>query len=235
MVSLHVFRFDPEKDQKPRFETFAFQERSGMTVLEGLIHVQENMDPSLAFRSSCRSALCGSCAMHIGGKYGLACQTQIANVASNGSITIRPLNHLRVLRDLVVDLKKFFAQWRKIRPYLLTKSADRERGFSQTPAQRSRLDTIVDCIMCGSCYAACPSANQNADYLGPHALLRTLRWVEDSRDEAQAERLAMVADENGIYRCHLVFNCQTVCPKKLDPAAAIMRLKQHVTREKLSP
>jgi succinate dehydrogenase / fumarate reductase, iron-sulfur subunit len=234
MVSLRIFRFDPANDKQPRFESYTFPERPGMTVLEGLIHVQENLDASLAFRSSCRSALCGSCAMHIGGKYGLACQTQIANVASGGSITIRPLNHLRVVRDLVVDLKKFFAQWRKIRPYLVAKTTGDKRGFSQSPEQRRRLDTIVDCIMCGSCYAACPSANQNADYLGPHALLRALRWVEDSRDEAQAERLAMVADENGIYRCHLVFNCQTVCPKKLDPAAAIMRLKQHVTVEKLS-
>jgi succinate dehydrogenase / fumarate reductase iron-sulfur subunit len=231
MVSLRIFRFDPDKDDKPRFDTFTFQEQPGMTVLEGLIHVQESIDPTLTFRSSCRSALCGSCAMHIAGKYGLACQTQIKDVAARGMITIRPLNHLRVIRDLVVDLKKFFDHWRKIRPYLVGKS-DPKQGFRQTPAERQRLDTIVDCIMCGSCYAGCPSANQNETYLGPHALLRTLRWVEDSRDQATDERLAMVADQNGVYRCHMVFNCQTVCPKKLDPAAAIMRLKQHIMRRK---
>ncbi|MEK9939857.1 MAG: succinate dehydrogenase iron-sulfur subunit [Methylotenera sp.] len=232
MVTFNITRFDPAKDKKPVVEKFTFEERPGMTVLEGLIHIQEKMDQSLAFRSSCRSALCGSCAMHIGGKYGLACQTQIKNVVRGGTISIRPLNHLRVIRDLVVDLSKFFAQWRRIRPYLVSSKAGENNRFSQTPEERKRINTIVDCIMCGSCYASCPSSSQNDDYLGPHALMRSLRWVEDSRDEAKEERLAMVADENGVYRCHMSFNCQTVCPKNLDPSSAISRLKTHIAQQK---
>lgn len=234
MVTFHVSRIDPAKDEKPRLEAFSFEVRPGMTVLEGLIHIQEHLDPTLAFRSSCRSALCGSCAMHIGGKYGLACQTQISNVTKpGGSLTIRPLGHLRIIRDLVVDLTQFFAQWKRIRPFLVSSVADGSNTrFQQTQADRQRLNTIVDCIMCGSCYAACPSVSQNPDYLGPHALLRTLRYVEDSRDEATSERLDMVADENGVYRCHMAFSCQVVCPKKLDPASAIAKLKNKILRNR---
>jgi succinate dehydrogenase / fumarate reductase, iron-sulfur subunit len=233
MVTFHVSRIDPAKEEKPRLQAFDFEERPGMTVLEGLIHIQENLDPTLAFRSSCRSALCGSCAMHIGGKYGLACQTQIANVVKPGTgLVIRPLNHLRIIRDLVVDLSQFFAQWKRIRPFLVSSQTESGSGFRQTPAERQRLNTIVDCIMCGSCYAACPSVNQNPDYLGPHALLRSLRWVEDSRDESTADRLDMVADENGVYRCHMAFSCQVVCPKKLDPASAISKLKSKILKQR---
>ena len=233
MTTFRVFRFDPEADKEPRFDAFDVPAEKGMTVLEGLIHILEEKDPSLAYRSSCRAAVCGSCAMHISGRYRLACQTQIADVANNGEVVIRPLGHLPVLRDLVVDMGRFFESWRRVRPHLVAEEPAPARERRQSPEERKRLNTLVDCIMCGACFAACPSARDDPAYLGPHAMLRALRFIEDSRDIATAERLAMVASEYGAFRCHTVFNCQTVCPKKLDPSAAIARIKRHAVRHRV--
>jgi succinate dehydrogenase / fumarate reductase iron-sulfur subunit len=229
MVTYRVFRFDPSCDEKHRFDEFTFEEKRGMTVLEGLIHIQEKLDPSLAFRSSCRSALCGSCAMHIGGRFGLACQTQLSKAVVNGKLTIRPLGNMPVIRDLVVNLKEFFAQWKAMRPFLVPRAAaEGGREYLQTPQQRRKLHKIADCIMCGSCFGSCPSVARQSGYVGPHALMRALRYIEDSRDSAAEERLQMVADEKGVYRCHSAFNCQSVCPKKLDPASAVAELKRKI-------
>lgn len=235
MTNFHIFRFDPKADAAPRFQDYEVPEEKGMTVLDGLIHILEELDPSLAYRSSCRAAICGSCAMHISGRYRLACQTQIADVARQDRVVIQPLSHLPVLRDLVVDMGRFFENWRRIRPHLVGKGPAPQRERLQTPEERARLDSLVDCIMCGACYGACPSARDNAAYLGPHAMLKALRFIEDSRDGAGEERLSLAASDDGVFRCHSVFNCQTVCPKELDPSAAIARIRRRALKSRLKP
>lgn len=230
MVEFRVFRFEPD-DGEPRFDRFQVPVEKGMTVLEGLYYILENLDSSLAFRSSCRSAVCGSCAMHINGCYRLACRTQIA--ALEPPVVIRPLAHLPVLKDLVVDMEPFFAHYEVIKPYLVPKEPPPEQEYLQSQKERKRLDGLVDCILCGACYGACPLGLSDPHYLGPHAFLQALRFLEDSRDGAKEERLALIGTEDGAFRCHTVFSCQRVCPKDLDPSGAIARLKLQLTLAKL--
>ena len=223
MPTFKVFRFNPDKDNLPYFQDYEVFEQKGMTVLEALYFILENLDPTLAFRSSCRMGVCGSCAMHINGQYDLACETQVATLGNK--ITIRPLAHMKVIRDMVVDLDPFFAQYEAIKPYLIPKDAPGPREYAQTPAQRKKLDILVDCILCASCYGSCPVVGTDEKYLGPHALLKALRFVDDSRDGETNQRLSFVANDAGVFRCHTIFNCQQVCPKDLDPTGAIGKLK----------
>jgi len=232
MPTFKVFRFNPDKDALPYFQEYKIPESKKMTVLEGLYYILENLDPTLAFRSSCRMGVCGSCAMHINGQYGLACETQIATLGD--TITIRPLSHLKVIRDMVVDLDPFFAQYEAIKPYLVPKETPGPREFAQTPKERARIDFLVDCILCASCYGSCPVVGTDQRYFGPHALLKALRFVEDSRDGDTYNRLAFVATDNGVFRCHTIFNCQQVCPKDLDPTGAIGKLKMKSILAKLT-
>jgi len=224
MLRFDVFRFDPARDQIPRFQKYELPDMKGITVLEGLYYILENVDPSLAFRSSCRQAVCGSCAIHINGQYRLACETNVDHLKSN-RVTVRPLAHSTIIRDLVVDLKPFFRSYEAIKPYLIPKEDPPEREYIQTIEERKRLDAKIDCILCGACYGSCPVAGTDEDYLGPAALLKALRFVDDSRDGAAFERLAYVATDRGAFRCHTIFNCQQVCPKDLDPTGAIRQLK----------
>lgn len=233
MIRFRILRFDPKRDKKPRFDNFEIATQRGMTVLDGLIYILEELDHSLAYRSSCCTALCGSCAMHINGRYRLACQTQIEDVAKNGEVGIEPLRHMPVIRDLVVDMSEFFEKWLSVGPFA-PKNPTPKRERLQTPEQRQRLDRLVDCIVCGACFASCPSARHAPDYYGPHAMLRALRFIEDSRDDAKEERLSAVASDIGVFRCHSVFNCQTVCPKDLDPSEAITRIKQSAIKSQWS-
>lgn len=232
MAIFKIFRFDPEIDKEPSFDRFEIPVETGMTVLDGLFFILENLDPSLAFRCSCRAAICGSCAMHINGQYRLACETQIA-IFGDKEITVRPLSHLKVLKDIVVDMEPFFKNYLLIKPYLLPKDEEPEKEYIQSQREREKLDKLVDCILCGACYGSCPVAATNERYIGPHALLAALRFVEDSRDGGKKERLAIVATEEGIFRCHTIFNCQKVCPKDLDPTGAITKLKIKAIEEKL--
>lgn len=223
MPTFKVFRYNPKTGDQAYFQTYQLPEIKGMTVLEGLYYILENIDPTLAFRSSCRQGVCGSCAMHIGEKYRLACETQIADIGD--AVTIRPLAHMKIIRDLVVDLDPFFAQYEKIKPYLIPSGEPPTREFKQSPAQRAKIDFHVDCILCACCYGSCPVVATDEKYLGPHALLKALRFVDDSRDGATNERLAYLASDFGVFRCHTIFNCQQVCPKDLDPTGAIGKLK----------
>ncbi len=223
MPTFEVFRFNPEHDEDAYFQEYELPEIKGMTVLEGLYYILENIDPTLAFRSSCRQGVCGSCAMHINGQYRLACETQAAMMGSR--IIIRPLAHMKIIRDLVVDMDPFFAQYETIRPYLIPAEEAGEREYKQSPKQRAKIDHHVDCILCAACYGSCPVVATDDKYLGPHALLKALRFVDDSRDGATGERLALVATDEGVFRCHTIFNCQQVCPKDLDPTGAIGKLK----------
>jgi succinate dehydrogenase / fumarate reductase iron-sulfur subunit len=223
MPTFKVFRYNPKTGDPAHFQTYQLPEIKGMTVLEGLYYILENLDPTLAFRSSCRMGVCGSCAMHIGDKYRLACETQVADIGD--TVTIRPLAHMKIIRDLVVDLTPFFAQFEAIKPYLIPPGEIPEKEFRQSPAQRSKIDVYVDCILCAACYGSCPVVATDEKYLGPQALLKALRFVNDSRDGATNERLSYLATDYGVFRCHTIFNCQQVCPKNLDPTGAIGKLK----------
>ncbi len=223
MAIFKVFRFDPAKDKTYRFQTYNVPVEKEMTVLEGLYYILENLDGSLAFRSSCRAGVCGSCAMHINGEYRLACNNQVSTLGK--TIVIRPLAHLPILKDLVVDMTTFFKQYEAIKPYLMNGQYVPEKEFIQSPKERKKLDHLIDCILCGACYGSCPVAASSPEYLGPHALMKAARFINDSRDTDSQERLRLVAHDTGLWRCHTIFNCQQACPKDLDPAGAIAQLK----------
>jgi succinate dehydrogenase / fumarate reductase iron-sulfur subunit len=224
MAEFKILRYDPDKGGEPYFQSFQIPAEKGWTVLDGLFYILENLDPSLAFRSSCRAAACGSCTMHIHNEYNLACRTQIDKYGVD-SLTIRPLSHMSILKDLVTDLKPFFDNYEAIKPYLLPKKASPQKEYLQSPEQRKKLDPAIDCILCAACYGSCPVAATDPKYLGPHAFLKALRFVEDSRDGETKQRLAFVGTDFGVFRCHTIFNCQKVCPKTLDPTLAIAKLK----------
>ena len=229
---LKIFRFDPESDKAPRFDNVDVPYTDGMTILDALFHIQDYMDPSIAFRFSCRAAVCGSCALHIDGKYQLACETQ-ASLGLSKRITIRPLAHLPIIRDLVVDMEPFWKQYKRIQPYLLPGEPPPEKERLQTASDRLKMDLVVDCILCASCHASCPMTASHEDYIGPAALVKANRFVVDSRDNALGQRLSIVSDEKGVWRCHTVFNCSEACPKDIDPAGSIANLKRLSTRHYL--
>ena len=235
MRTFEVFRYDPhgsKAEDDAFFQEYEVPDAKGLTVLEGLYYILENLDPTLAFRSSCREGVCGSCAMHINDMYRLACETQVATLGAR--VIIRPLAHMKIIRDLVVDMDPFFAQFEKIKPYLIPKDEPNEKEFLQSPKERAKIDHYVDCILCAACYGSCPVVATDDKYLGPQALLKALRFVNDSRDGATGERLGLIASNVGAFRCHTIFNCQQVCPKDLDPTGAIAKLKMHTLRAKLT-
>jgi len=219
-----IFRFDPEKDKRPRFQKYEVPARPYLTVLDALFYIQDNLDGSVAFRSSCREGVCGSCAMHINGKYRLACETQISLLKSK-TIRLRPLAHLPIIRDLFVDMRAFWDKYREIKPYLMPGNEAPEKERLQTVDERKKIDILVDCILCSSCYSSCPVTATDEKYLGPAALLKADRFLCDSRDKANEERLTIINGDHGAFRCHTIFNCQKVCPKDLDPTGAIADLK----------
>lgn len=231
-VVFKVFRFDPQTDKSPRFEKYEIEKRPSMTVLQGLIDIRSKLDPTLAFRSSCRAAVCGSCAMHINGAYRLACETQVDELGWR--VKIRPLSHLEVIRDLVVEMKPFWAQYKKIKPYLIPGESPPEKEFLQTTDDREKLTTIIDCILCASCHCACPVVATDPDYVGPAAATKANRFVRDSRDNAREERIKLVGGPDGVWRCHTVFSCQDVCPKDINPSGSIAELKNKSLRMKFS-
>jgi len=195
-------------------------------VLDALIHIKNDIDPTLTFRRSCREGVCGSCAMNIGGTNTLACTQATTDV--KGDVKVYPLPHLPVIKDLVPDLTNFYAQYASIKPWMKTESpAPQGRERLQSRDDRVKLDGLWECIMCASCSTSCPSYWWNEErYLGPAALLQAYRWLVDSRDEHTGERLDELEDPFRLYRCHTIMNCAKTCPKGLNPAKAIAGIKQ---------
>ncbi len=228
-----VYRWDPEDGRNPRIDTYHIDvDDCGPMVLDGLIWIKNNVDPTLTFRRSCREGVCGSCAMNIGGHNTLACTKGMTEF--DGAIAIYPLPHTSVLKDLVPDLSHFFAQYRSIQPWLDTKSPTPEREWLQSSNERAHLDGLYECILCACCTTSCPSYWWNGDrYLGPAALLQAYRWIIDSRDEATGERLDNVEDPFRLYRCHTILNCAQTCPKGLNPAKAIAELKKMLVERRV--
>ena len=221
-----VYRWDPETGGAPRWDTFEVAvDQCGPMVLDVLIHIKNTMDSTLAFRRSCREGICGSCAMNIGGRNTLACTHGWADVPGK-EITISPLPHQQVIKDLIPDLSMFFAQHASIEPWLHTTTPAPEAEWKQSPEDRAKLDGLYECILCACCTTSCPSYWWNGEkYLGPAALLQAQRWIADSRDEATGERLDGLEDPFKLYRCHTIMNCAQVCPKGLNPAKAIAEIK----------
>lgn len=214
-----IYRFDPETDRRHSFKGYNVEVREGGTVLDGLFYIHKYIDPSLAFRFSCRGSVCGSCAMNINNTYRLACETQVEWL--NNTIKIVPLN-MPVIKDLVVDMERFWQCYETIKPYLISNSRP-ERENIISPSERKRLDGLIECILCGLCFSACPITSLNDEYLGPHALLKLSRFLNDIRDTSKRDD--MITTREGIWSCRGAFSCQEVCPKQLSPAKAINRIK----------
>ena len=222
-----VYRYDPDSGENPRYDTFEIDlDACGPMVLDALIKMKSEADPTLTFRRSCREGICGSCAMNMNGRNGLACTTAIEDLS--GEIRITPLPAMEVIKDLVPDFTHFYAQYASIRPWLQTVSptpSGKER--LQSPEQREKLDGLYECILCACCSTSCPSYWWNSDkFLGPAILLQAYRWLADSRDEMTGERLDELEDPFRLYRCHTIMNCANVCPKGLSPARAIAEIKK---------
>lgn len=225
--TFRVYRWDPDGEGNPVIDRYDVDlDRCGPMVLDAVIKIKNEIDPTLTFRRSCREGICGSCAMNIDGTNTLACTKPISEI--RGDVKIYPLPHLPVVKDLVPDMSHFYAQYAAIRPWLRTQSApppDRER--LQSPEDREKLDGLYECIMCACCSTSCPSYWWNGDrYLGPATLLQAYRWLVDSRDEATGERLDELEDPFRLYRCHTILNCTNTCPKGLNPAKAIAETKK---------
>lgn len=228
-----IYRWDPDSGENPRMDSFEINlDNCGPMVLDALLYIKNDLDPTLTLRRSCREGICGSCAMNIGGRNTLACTKAINDI--EGEVKVYPLPHMAVVKDLVPDLTHFYAQYASIKPWMQTDSptppADQERLQSKT--DRAKLDGLYECILCACCSTSCPSYWWNSDrYLGPAALLQAYRWIADSRDEATGERLEALEDPFKLYRCHTIMNCTDTCPKGLNPAKAIAEIKKlQVTR-----
>jgi succinate dehydrogenase / fumarate reductase, iron-sulfur subunit len=225
-----VYRFDPDKDENPRIDIYTVDLKScGPMVLDALIKIKNEIDPTLTFRRSCREGVCGSCAMNVAGGNTLACTKAIDDIS--GAVSVYPLPHMPVVKDLVPDLTNFYAQYASIQPYLQTKTAAPEKEWKQAPEERAKLDGLYECILCACCSTSCPSYWWNSErYLGPAALLQSYRWLIDSRDENTGERLDNLEDPFRLYRCHTIMNCTNTCPKGLNPAQAIGEIKQMLVK-----
>jgi succinate dehydrogenase / fumarate reductase iron-sulfur subunit len=221
-----IYRWSPDDEDNPSVDTYTVDmDTCGPMVLDALIKIKNEIDPSLTFRRSCREGVCGSCAMNIDGTNTLACTTFNAEV--KGDVKIYPLPHQAVVKDLVPDMTHFFAQYREVEPWLKTDSQAPERERLQSVEEREQLDGLWECILCACCTTSCPSYWWNADrYLGPAILLQAYRWLADSRDEATGDRLDQLEDPFRLYRCHTIMNCAKTCPKSLNPAKAIAEIKK---------
>ena len=224
---LRIYRYDPDTpNAAPRLDRYEIDlDDCGPMVLDALIKIKNEIDPTLTFRRSCREGVCGSCAMNIQGTNTLACTRAMSDLGPR--IAIYPLPHMPVIKDLVSDLSHFYAQYTSIEPWLKTRGQAGDRERLQSPEDRARLDQVYECILCACCSTACPSYWWNSDrYLGPAVLLQAYRWLVDSRDEATGERLDQLEDPFRLYRCHTILNCTNTCPKGLKPAAAIAEIKR---------
>jgi succinate dehydrogenase / fumarate reductase, iron-sulfur subunit len=228
-----IYRYAPEPGENPRLDTFEINlDRCGPMVLDALIYIKNELDPTLTFRRSCREGVCGSCAMNIDGTNTLACTKLIEDIKK--AVKIYPLPHLPVIKDLVPDLTHFFAQYASVKPWLQTDTPAPDRERLQSKEERARLDGLYECILCACCSTGCPSYWWNSErFLGPAILLQAYRWIVDSRDEKTGERLDELEDPFRLYRCHTILNCTKVCPKGLNPAKAIAETKKLLVERSL--
>jgi len=226
-LTLRIQRFNPEKDKKPYYQDFTIEETDPrMSLLDMLNEVKWKMDGTLTYRRSCKHGMCGSCGMRINGKNGLACSTLLKDLNTKKPVVLDPLPGMPIIKDLVVDMTDFYKKFEVIKPYLITKSPPPQHERLQSNEDAELLFESAKCILCGCCSSSCPSTWTNDQYMGPAVLLKAYRFVFDTRDEAPDERLDAVDHEDGLWRCHTIFNCVEACPKEINITYHISKLKQ---------
>ena len=230
VVRFSIYRYDPDRDDKPRMQNIEVELLpTDKMLLDALMRIKIAADDSLSFRRSCREGVCGSDAMNINGKNGLACITNLRDLKE--PIVLKPLPGLPVIRDLIVDMTQFFKQYHSVSPFLINDTPPPEKERLQSPQEREELDGLYECILCACCSTSCPSFWWNPDkFVGPAGLLQAYRFIADSRDQATSERLDNLEDPYRLFRCHTIMNCVDVCPKGLNPTRAIGKIKELMVR-----
>ena len=230
MYRFEILRYDAGKEQEPRFQIYDLPGEKNMSVLEGLLKIQDEQDPSLAFRYACRGAVCGSCAMSINGKLNLACRVLLGNLPTT-RVVIEPMPNFEIIRDLVVDMDPFWEKYERVRPWLQSAlSGEKESRMSE--AQREKIDQYVNCILCGLCYAACPVLRSNAEFTGPAALAKLYRFLADSRDDRDDGTLQQEDAHEGVWGCHTITRCIDACPKQVRPTDGIEGVRRKLVAAK---
>lgn len=220
-----ILRFHPDKDKQPYFQSYHVSIHEGETVLEALLDIQDHQDGSLALRYSCRSAVCGSCGMTINGAPALACKTQLKSLLSR-EILIEPLPNLTVIKDLVVDMDPFWNAYKIIKPWLHEEEETPEKERLISPEDMEKIDQYINCILCACCYGACPVLGREEEYLGPAAIARLFRFLEDTRDKRDLAVIDRFNNEKGIWGCDTVFRCIDACPKDVRPTDGIAGVRR---------
>ena len=232
MLTVSIYRYNPEVDKEPHMQDFKFDSHGKDMMVLDVLESLKAEDATLVYRRSCREGVCGSDGMNISGRNGLACITPISEVIKNNKIIIRPLPGLPVIRDLVVDMGQFYAQYEKIQPYLLNASEPPQIERLQSQEDRAKLDGLYECILCACCSSACPSFWWNPEkFIGPSGLLQAYRFLADSRDTATEQRLEDLGDPFSVFRCHGIMNCVQVCPKGLNPTRAIGHIRNMLVKK----
>lgn len=226
-VTLKVFRYNPEQDKKPYFATYQVDADPTDRVLDLLEYVKGHIDGTLSFRRSCAHGICGSDAMRINGRNYLACKVLVKDLGSS-SLTIEPILGLSVIKDMIVDMEPFFEHFRSVMPYFINTDPEPAKERLQSPEERARFDDTTKCILCAACTTSCPSFWSNDRYVGPAAIVNAHRFIFDSRDQGASERLRILNDQFGVYRCHTIFNCTVACPREIEITKAIGEVKKAI-------
>ena len=234
MLTVSVYRYNPDIDYEPYMQDFSFDDEGKDMMVLDVLEKLKVIDPTLVFRRSCREGVCGSDGVNISGKNGLACITPLSKAVRDNKLVIRPLPGLPVVRDLVIDMTQFYAQYEKIKPYMMNDSVPPEKERLQSQEDRAKLDGLYECILCACCSTACPSFWWNPDkFIGPSGLLQAYRFLADSRDTGTKERLTDLQDPFSVFRCHGIMNCVQVCPKGLNPTKAIGHIRSMLVKDSL--
>ena len=234
MLTVSVYRYNPEIDYEPYMQDFSFDDEGKDMMVLDVLEKLKVIDPTLVFRRSCREGVCGSDGVNISGKNGLACITPLSEAVRDNKLVIRPLPGLPVVRDLVIDMTQFYAQYEKIKPYMMNDSVPPEKERLQSQEDRAKLDGLYENILCACCSTACPSFWWNPDkFIGPSGLLQAYRFLADSRDTGTKERLTDLQDPFSVFRCHGIMNCVQVCPKGLNPTKAIGHIRSMLVKDSL--
>jgi len=231
-VTLRIFRFNPEQDKKPHYETYKIEADPTDRVLDLLEHVKGYIDGTLSYRRSCAHGVCGSDAMRINGRNRLACKVLVKEFGKR-KITVEPLLGLKVIKDMIVDMEPFFEHYRSVLPYLINDEPLPKNERLQSPEERERFDDTTKCILCAACTTSCPSFWANEKYVGPAAIVNAHRFIFDSRDRGAAMRLDILNDQFGVYRCHTIFNCTEACPRDIQITQAIGEVKRAIATGRL--
>ena len=230
-ITFKILRFNPERDAKAHWELYPVELEPTDRVLDGLEAIKGRADGSLSLRRSCAHGICGSDAMMINGRNMLACKVLVKNLKQ--PIAIEPMRGFKVIKDLIVDMEGFFAKYRQVKPYLIEGEPAPEKERLQSPAERERFDDTTKCILCGACTTSCPSFWANPDYIGPASIVQAHRFLFDSRDAGKQERLSVMNENEGVWRCRTIFNCVEACPRGINVTKAIAEVKQALVKGKV--